>query len=97
MDEVNGLLNNIINIDSISGKKVGGQLAPLSPTPLSATSSAVPCQRGPCRRVYYRSRTRESFNINYNYNYNSALSEHTCQTNPTIAWDNFKIITTNRR
>ena len=28
---------------------------------------------------------------------NSALSEHTCQTNHTIAWDNSKIITTNRR
>ena len=28
---------------------------------------------------------------------NSALSEHTCQTNQTIAWDNSKIITTNRR
>ena len=28
---------------------------------------------------------------------NSALSEHACQTNHTIAWDNSKIITTNRR
>ena len=28
---------------------------------------------------------------------NSYLSEHTCQTNHTIAWDNSKIITTNRR
>ena len=28
---------------------------------------------------------------------NSALSEHTCLTNHTIAWDNSKIITTNRR
>ena len=28
---------------------------------------------------------------------NSAFSEHTCQTNHTIAWDNSKIITTNRR
>ena len=28
---------------------------------------------------------------------NSALSEHTYQTNHTIAWDNSKIITTNRR
>ena len=27
----------------------------------------------------------------------SALSEDTCQTNHTIAWDNSKIITTNRR
>ena len=27
---------------------------------------------------------------------NSALSEHTCQTNHTINWDNSKIITTNR-
>ena len=27
---------------------------------------------------------------------NSALSEHACQTNHTIAWDNSKIITTNR-
>ena len=27
----------------------------------------------------------------------SALSEHTCQTNHTIAWDNSKSITTNRR
>ena len=28
---------------------------------------------------------------------NSALSEHTCQTNHTIAWNNSKIITTNQR
>ena len=28
---------------------------------------------------------------------NCALSEHTCQTNHTIGWDNSKIITTNRR
>ena len=28
---------------------------------------------------------------------NSSFSEHTCQTNHTIAWDNTKIITTNRR
>ena len=28
---------------------------------------------------------------------NSALSEHTCQANHTIAWGNSKIITTNRR
>ena len=28
---------------------------------------------------------------------NSALSEHTCQTNHSIAWGNSKIITTNRR
>ena len=28
---------------------------------------------------------------------NSALSQHTCQTNHMIAWDNSKIITTNRR
>ena len=28
---------------------------------------------------------------------NSALSEHTYETNHTIAWDNSKIITTNRR
>ena len=28
---------------------------------------------------------------------NSALLEHTCQTNHTIAWDNSKIIITNRR
>ena len=27
----------------------------------------------------------------------SALSEHTCLTNHTIGWDNFKIITPNRR
>ena len=27
----------------------------------------------------------------------SALSEDTCQTNHTIAWDNSKVITTNRR
>ena len=27
----------------------------------------------------------------------SALSEHTCQTNHTNAWDNFKFPTTNRR
>ena len=28
---------------------------------------------------------------------NSALSEHTCQTNHTVAWNNSKIITTNQR
>ena len=28
---------------------------------------------------------------------NSALSEHTCQTNYAIGWDNSRIITTNRR
>ena len=28
---------------------------------------------------------------------NSALSEHTCQTNHTIAWNNSKIITANQR
>ena len=28
---------------------------------------------------------------------NSALSEHTCQTNHTISWNNFKFITTNQR
>ena len=27
---------------------------------------------------------------------NSALSEHTCQTNHTIAWNNTKIITSNQ-
>lgn len=27
---------------------------------------------------------------------NSALSEHTCLTNHTIGWDNYKMITTNR-
>ena len=28
---------------------------------------------------------------------NSALSEHTCLTNHTMGWDNFKVIITNRR
>ena len=28
---------------------------------------------------------------------NSALSEHTCETNHMIAWDNSKVITTHRR
>ena len=79
---------------------------PKDPVPKEKKSDAIysiPCNN--CNQEYI-GQTKRQFGIRLKEHQkavslskkdNSALSEHTYQTNQTIAWDNSKIITTNRR
>ena len=62
---------------------------------------SIPCND--CKQGYigqtkrqYGTRLKEH-TVSFQKKDNSALSEHMWQTNPSIAWDNSKIITTNQR
>ena len=79
---------------------------PKDPVPKEQTSNAIysiPCSD--CNQEYI-GQTKRQFGtrlkehrkaVSFAKKYNSALSEPTCQTNHTIARDNSKIITANRR
>ena len=72
---------------------------PKDPVPKEQQSDAIysiPCND--CNQEYI-GHTKRQFGthlkaVSPSKKDNSALSEHTCQTNHTIAWDNSKIITT---